>query len=206
MANLHARAIVSLDEASAFLGTAFDEDIPEAEDSLIEVINAVSLEMEKRLGRTFINSTSRVEILNGTGRSYLYLINSPAVTITTFEERITGNTWLTVSSSWIINSEYADDSTLYASSTKIYSPNGEIFARGSKNYRITYVPAWTTRGTIPIIVKHNAMKLIDMRLKQKERRLTGVTSVTVDDESQSVSFNWPREVVDALMVYNNNFP
>lgn len=204
MASLHARAIVSLKDLQAFLGQTADEDLPESDDNLIEIINAISLNMEQRLGRTFINANPRIEILAGTGRPYVRLINSPAASVTTIEEYLQDNTWRVKSSQWTVNSEYQDDPTLFATSTKLYSPDGEIFAKGSRNYRVTYVPAWTTRGTLPPDLRHNAMKLMALRDKQKQRKLTGVTSVTVDEEQQTINFNWPREVVDALSVYDNN--
>ncbi len=201
---LHARALVNQQTLADFLGQKFDEEIPEGESSLIEIINTVTLEIEKRLGRTFVNASPRTELLSGSDRPYIYTINSPAVSITTFKIRTVGNTFTLVSSAWIINSEHADDTTLFEISTKLYSPNGEIFARGFKNYEIIYVPAWETRGDLPDNLLHGAMQLMSLRLKQKERKLAGVTSVSFDDEQQSISFDWPREIEDMLAPFSNN--
>lgn len=201
---LHARALVNQQTLADFLGQKFDEEIPEGEDSLTHVINSVTLEIEKRLGRTFINTDPRTELLSGSNRPYIYTINSPAVSITTFKIRTVGNTFTLVSTAWIINSEHADDVTLYEISTKLYSPNGEIFARGVKNYEIVYVPAWKSRGNLPENLIHGAMQLMSLRLKQKERRLVGVTSVSFDDEQQSIGFDWPRDIEDLLAPFSNN--
>lgn len=151
---LSANAILTVDELKVYQGQADEGTAPDANRSRL-LINITSDLMETFLGRKVIEPASAVaEIFDGDGEPNMFVKekrcqDSPAPVLA---YRQGDNTWTELSTS-----DYPRD--IEVDRGEIVFTQGHAFAKGLRNYRVTYKYGWA-QTAVPSIIKLGCLQAI----------------------------------------------
>ena len=190
---LTGRALVDDDEACTYLGISAD-DKADSHELVVSLINQISAAIESRTDRNF-RKASYTEIVNGTGRSIMWLKYTPVVTTTLVVYFYDGEEWDNVSESpYSLTPEYDLET-----GQVWFDERGQTFPVGTKNIKFVYDAGYDGVSNIPFNIKLATLKLIGMYRKQADGDLHGMKSQMMDGMTTSFALDeWPKDVMNLL--------
>lgn len=178
---LATNALVTLLEFKTWINTPEDETDEDGRNEYC--INAASNYIENYCGRKFITpGTALDEIFSGNGTNQMRAVNLPIGTISELAYRTgTGGTsWTSVKTAWT----YTNDTV----GGRIYFTDGNLFAEGTDNWKISYTYGYA-RASVPFDLKMVCVMLAARFKKQFEEGAFGLSSRTIGDTPISFSFD-----------------
>lgn len=191
MTDLASNALVEPVEYWAFLGKDTDNENLN-EDRCNFFINAASQQLETDCGRVFVPVTETEEIRDGDGTTNLFTKNKPITALAKIDVW-NGTDWSELA---VATYPYTHDGT----TAEVWFTEGNTFAKGTKNYRITYSHGYA-QASVPADLKRLCCQVVQRMLKQADGK-EGMASESFGDHSTTYDLkDWTPDMRQTLNRY-----
>jgi hypothetical protein len=191
---LNTNALITAVELETILQTTIASDLKNT------LINIASDFITRYFDNKFLPLTTYTdEAYDGNGTRIMYLKNKPVVSVTAVKVWDTYDN--SVSDTLVEHDDYIVDLT------EGYIYKRGYWARGVKNYRITYQAGYTSEASIPYDLKYACMLLANLIYTQRGKsginsETMGKYSISYKDNSQTIyGMSIPSEILGVLNLY-----
>jgi hypothetical protein len=191
---LNTNALITAVELETILQTTIASDLKNT------LINIASDFITRYCDNKFLPLTTYTdEAYDGNGTRIMYLKNKPVVSVTAVKVWDTYDN--SVSDTLVEHDDYIVDLT------EGYIYKRGYWARGYKNYRITYQAGYTSEASIPYDLKYACMLLTNLIYTQRGKsginsETMGKYSISYKDNSQTIyGMSIPSEILGVLNLY-----